>query len=121
LHRITSALGYGCFVAGLLLAVWIAIEQWTFDRTPGNAVIAVIGLLPVIATIRQTYAHRTAEHELVHQYRFMVRIFANAQRHLARASQVNERRRILWELGDAALREHSQWILRQRERPLSVN
>jgi len=121
LHRLTSALVSGSLVAGLILAVGIAVDQWIYREMPGNALIALMGLLPLVAAIRQSYAHRTAEHELIHQYRFMVRIFANAERQLARASQVNERRRILRELGDAALREHSQWILRQRERPLSVN
>ncbi len=33
---------------------------------------------------------------------------------------MTERRRILRELGDAALREHGQWILRLRERPIST-
>lgn len=121
LHRITSTLGNGCFTAGLVLAVWIAVDQWWYERTPTDLVIALIGLLPVVAYIRQSYAHRTAEHELINQYRFMQRIFSNARRQLARTNQATERRRILRELGDVALREHSQWILRQRERPLSVN
>jgi hypothetical protein len=121
LHRVTAVLGYGCFAAGLMLATWIALMQWWYQRTPTNVLVALIGLLPVIAAIRQSYAHRTAEHELINQYRFMVRIFANAQRQLGRTHSASERRRILRELGDVALREHSQWILRQRERPLSVN
>ncbi len=119
-HRVTSIVGALCFAAGLALAVWIALGQWWFDRKAADATIAFMGMLPLVAAIWQGYAHRTAEAELINQYQFMQRIFSNARRQLSRTDAPDERRRILRELGDAALREHSQWILRQRERPLSV-
>ncbi len=79
-----------------------------------------MGFLPVIATLRQHFALRTAEGESINQYQFMERILSNAQRQLAATTRTSERRRILRELGDAALRENGQWILRLRERPIST-
>ena len=89
---------------GLMLAGWIAFAQFWFHRLPPNGMVALMGLLPVGAAIRQWYAHRTAEHELINQFQFMVRIFANAQRQLRLTSQPSERRR----------------ILRLRERPIAT-
>ena len=119
LHRITQTLGAAALALGILLAGWFALFQFWFERQPANAWIALMGLLPIGAAIRQWYGHRTAEHELINQYQFMERIFANARRQLRLTSEPRERRRILRELGDAAMGEHGQWILRQRERPIS--
>jgi hypothetical protein len=47
----------------------------------------------------------------------MHRIFSNARRRLDTASSDAERRGILRALGDAALDEHTEWILMHRERP----
>ena len=119
-HRFTEALGDSSLGAGLALAAWLALGQLWFDRQPSAELIALMGLLPLLAGIRQAYAHKRAEHELINQFQFMDRIFSNAQRQLTRATNSSERRRILFELGDAAMREHGQWILRQRERPIST-
>jgi len=80
-----------------------------------------MGLLPLVAIIRQQYAHRTAEHELFNQYTYMYRIFSNANRLLGNAATTEIKRDILLALGESALDEQGQWILRQRERPLSVS
>ncbi len=119
-HRFTEALGVLSLAGGLALAAWLAFAQFVLDQEPANVLIATMGLLPVMAAIRQAYAYRTAEHELINQYQFMDRIFANAQHQLRHATKANERRRILRELGDAAMREHGQWLLRQRERPIAT-
>ena len=119
-HRITELLGNLSLGAGLALAAWVALGQFWFDRPPSNELIALMGLLPLFAATRQVYAHRRAEHELINQFQFMDRIFANARRQLARATSSSERCRILFELGDAAMREHGQWIMRLRERPIST-
>jgi hypothetical protein len=90
------------------------------DSPINNVLVAIMGLLPLIVTIRQSYAHRTAERELIAQYGYYYRIFDSANRLLQRAEQLDLRREILRALGEAALDESSQWILRQRERPLTV-
>ena len=119
-HRVTEMVDRVSFAAGLMLAGWLALAQLLFERQPTNALIVLMGLLPVIAALRQHYALRIAEGELINQYQFMERILTNAQQQLGRATNTAERRRILRELGDAALRENGQWILRQRERPIST-
>jgi hypothetical protein len=119
-HRVTEAIGTVSLATGLVLAAWLAFSQLWFDRQPSDVLIALMGVLPLAAALRQAYAHRTAERELINQYQFMERIMANAQRQLGRTSKPSQRKRILRELGDAALRENGQWILRQRERPIAT-
>jgi len=75
-----------------------------------------MGCVLLAVGIRQSYAKSTAESELIKQYDFMHRIFANARRRIDTAEGDFERRRILKLLGDAALEEHAQWILMFRER-----
>ena len=120
LHRITEALDRTSFTAGLVIAAWLAAARYWFSSQPTDVWLALMGLLPLAAALRQAYASRTAEHELINQYQFMDRILANARRQLQRTARPSERRRILRELGDAALREHGQWLLRLRERPIST-
>jgi hypothetical protein len=119
-HRYTEMLDRTSFTAGLLLAGWLALAQLLFERQPTNLLIALMGFIPVVATLRQQFSMRTAEGELINQYQFMERILSNAQGQLRRAASTDERRRILRELGDAWLRENGQWILRLRERPIST-
>ncbi|MCZ6641911.1 MAG: hypothetical protein O7F71_10075, partial [Gammaproteobacteria bacterium] len=59
--------------------------------------------------------------ELFNQYTYMYRIFSNANRLLDNAATTEIKRDILLALGESALDEQGQWILRQRERPLSVS
>jgi hypothetical protein len=65
-----------------------------------------------------TYAKSTAEAELIKKYYIMHRIFHNARRRIDAAADDEEKRRALRILGDAALEEHSQWILMHRERSI---
>ena len=69
--------------------------------------------------MRQNYAHRTAERELITQFGYQYRIFANALRLLDRTEDLGRRREILLALGESALEEHGQWIMRQRDRPMA--
>jgi hypothetical protein len=77
-----------------------------------------MGVLPLVAAIREAYAQKRAEKELIKQYLFMARIFRNARRARDRRLRRDKRRQILKALGDAALEEHAQWLLMHRERPL---
>jgi len=83
-----------------------------------NALILALGIVLLLAGVRQAYAHRTAESELMKQYEFMYRVFRSARRRLELAQDDADRRRILLLLGDAALDEHAEWIIMHRERPL---
>jgi hypothetical protein len=120
LHRLAGWFGTLSYAAGLALATWLAARQFWFERPPTNLLIVMVGMLPVVATLWQYYARQRAQGELINQFQFMERILANAQQQLSRATTAAERRRILGELGDAALWENGQWILRQRERPIST-
>ena len=63
-------------------------------------------------------AYRKADKELIKQYRYMQRIFAQARRALDRADTPQHKRRVLRALGEAALAEHAEWTLMHRGRPL---
>ncbi len=77
-----------------------------------------MGLLPLVAAARQNYAHRIAQRELVAQYTQMRKVFTFAARLLDETKDTEHAQEILQDLGEAALNESAQWVLRQRERPL---
>jgi hypothetical protein len=118
-HRRTSQLGVASYVLLVFVAVVLAFFQWDIESPLSNVLVAFMGLLPLIATVRQNYAHRTAEHELIMQYAYMHRIFSNAYRMLLAEKSLDGKREILRALGEAQLDENGQWLLRQRERPLA--
>jgi len=119
-HRITELLDRTSFAAGLIIAAWLAAAHYWFATEPTDIWVALMGFLPLAAALRQAYANRTAEQELITQYQFMDRIMANARRQLQHTVRPSERRKILHELGIAALIEHGQWLLRLRERPIAA-
>jgi hypothetical protein len=108
--RIALCTGIG--VAGVLAVIAARLPEMWHD-----ILLFSVGALTLSAAVREAYAFRTADKELVKQYRFMHRIFSNARRRLDTASSDAERRGILRALGDAALDEHTEWILMHRERP----
>ena len=77
-----------------------------------------MGALSLVAAVREAYAYRKADKELVKQYRFMHRIYRNARLALDAARSPRERREILRALGEAALAEHAEWALMHRLRPI---
>ncbi|MCR9279530.1 MAG: hypothetical protein NXH85_16350 [Pseudomonadaceae bacterium] len=118
-HRNTGRLTLACFVAGLLAAIVLAFAADRLGGMANNLLVALMGLLPIVAAARHNYAHRMAERELVAQYDHMLNVFARAERMIDRAGDDSSAvRQILQELGDTALEENAQWVLRQRERPL---
>jgi hypothetical protein len=105
------------------LLVMVALAAAIVSQSEGslikNLLIALAGFLPILAAIRQNFAHRTSERELAGQYHYFSRIFLNADQLLQRTESLHARREILRALGIAALEESGQWVLRQRERPVS--
>jgi hypothetical protein len=83
-----------------------------------TACFLIMGLVLIIASLREAYSFRVAEKEVIKQYEFMYRIFHNARIRLQQATTDDDRRRILRVLGEAALDEHAEWILMRRDRPL---
>lgn len=107
------SLWVGIFIA---FSVAVATERLTPDQQ--HLLLVAMGILPLMAGVRDAYSHKKAERELIKQYRFMGRVFANARRLLDGGSDLAFKRRVLKAVGSAALEEHAEWILMHRERPL---
>lgn len=118
LSLITQRIGMACLWSGIAVAIYLALFHNELSYETRGPLIVLMGVLPLIAAVREAYAHKKAEKELVKQYRFMEKIFSNAKHQLDRAPSNREKKAILKVLGDAALGEHAEWILMHRERPL---
>jgi hypothetical protein len=91
------------------------------ERIPDSAqrqLLLAMGLLPLLAGIREAYSYKKADKELIKQFRFMTRLFASCRQRLDRAHDEAQTRQLLRALGCACLEEHAEWILLHRERPL---
>jgi hypothetical protein len=118
-HTRTKVLSNASYLLLLAVALVLAFYQWDIEAPWSNVLVALMGLLPLVATLRQNYAHRTAEHELIMQYSYTHRVFANAGRLLEATSDPDVQRDILRAVGEAELDENGRWLFRQRERPLT--
>jgi hypothetical protein len=96
----------------------LAFSSGEITETQRNLLLVLMGVLPLIAGVRDAYSHKKAERELIKQYRFMGRVFANARRLLDASKDLRFKRRVLKAVGNAALEEHAEWLLMHRERPL---
>jgi len=114
----TNRLGMLCLWLGMSSAVALLFLGGGLPDFWFNIMLAFMGILPLIAGVREAYAFKKADRELVKQYQFMAQTFARAQQKLAETSDLQARRKILYALGHACLEEHAEWLLMQRERPL---
>ena len=117
-HRRTRALGAACLWAGIAISLFLALFHGGLGIEQREVLVTAMGALSLVAAVREAYAYRKADKELVKQYRFMYRIYRNARAALDRAATVRERREILRALGEAALAEHAEWTLMHRDRPI---
>jgi hypothetical protein len=115
---VTQRIGrVGLWVTATALALLLFIGA----GIPGGVrqpLVYLVGCVLLLVGIRQAYAKSTAEAELIKQYEFMHRIFHNARRRIDATDSDDEQRRVLKILGDAALEEHSEWLLLHRERSI---
>lgn len=116
ISRTIGFLTLGCLWAGIALAIFLALFLQGIGSGMRDPLIALMGVLPLIAGIAEVYSQKKGDRELTKQYQFMAIVFRNARRRLDEASSDSERREILLGLGDAALSEHAEWILVHRER-----
>jgi len=116
--RRTEFLGSVCLWTGIGVALILASAGHYLSNQQQQVLLVMMGLLPLIAGIRDAISYKRAEKELIKQYRFMVRIFANARRLLNSTANLEFQRRVLKALGEAALEEGAEWILMHRARPL---
>ena len=117
-HVRTQRLGSACLWAGIGISVLLALFHRGLGDATRNVLVTVMGVLSLIAAVREAYAYRKADKELVKQYRFMYRIYRNARLALDAARTTQEKREILRALGEAALAEHAEWALMHRDRPI---
>jgi hypothetical protein len=98
------------------VGVFLAIFALRLPESAKTTMVMMMAVLSIIAAVREAYAYRKADKELIRQYRFMQRIFASARAALDRTADPAKQREILLALGDAALTEHAEWTLMHRER-----
>ncbi|TBR39392.1 MULTISPECIES: DUF4231 domain-containing protein [Dyella] len=116
LHHITETIGLISLWAGVAISAFLAIFALRLPETTKTMLVMAMAMLSIIAAVREAYAYRKADKELIRQYRFMERIFKGARAAIDRTRDPGERRDILRSLGDAALTEHAEWTLMHRER-----
>ena len=121
LHHRAELLGKVCIGLGVALSVLLAVLAQQLGEHLKHALVSAMGVLSVAAAVHEAYMHKKADKELIRQYGFMRRIFGSAQRLLDSCFDVDEQRRVLRALGDAALSEHAEWSLMHRERPLPTS
>ena len=116
LHHVTETIGSISLWGGITISVFLALFVFRLSEGSKTVLVTAMAVLSIIAAVREAYAYRKADKELIKQYRFMQRIFAGARTALDRTRDPVEQRAILLALGDAALTEHAEWTLMQRER-----
>ena len=115
-HHITEAIGSISLWGGVTISVFLAVFVFALSQDAKTVLVMIMAVLSIIAAVREAYAYRKADKELIRQYRFMQRIFTSARAALDSTNDPIQQREILLSLGDAALTEHAEWTLMQRER-----
>jgi hypothetical protein len=115
-HHITETIGRVSLWGGITISVFLAAFALKLGEETKVVMVTLMAVLSIIAAVREAYSYRKADRELIRQYRFMQRIFASARAALDRTQDPARQRAILLSLGDAALTEHAEWTLMQRER-----
>ncbi|KJV27603.1 hypothetical protein [Luteibacter yeojuensis] len=116
LHHITETVGRISLWAGVAISVFLAVFALHLHEEAKVTLVTIMAVLSIIAAVREAYAYRKADRELMRQYCFMQRIFTAARAALDRTHDPAQQRAILLALGEAALTEHAEWTLMQRER-----
>ena len=117
-YRVTAMLGVLALGGGLLGALLLLLGGEHLAEPMQQKLLLAMGLLPLLAGIREAYSYKKADKELIKQFRFMSRLFGSCRKRLDRAGDARQVRHLLRALGAACLEEHAEWILLHRDRPL---
>ncbi|MBS0556319.1 MAG: hypothetical protein JSR27_02765 [Proteobacteria bacterium] len=117
-YRTTELIGRISLYAGVGISIVLAALAFRLSADAKNDLIVLMAIFSVFGAVREAYAYRKADKELIKQYRFMRRLFADARAALQEARDDAERRDILRALGETALAEHAEWAMMHRQRPL---
>ena len=119
-YRTTTRLGELALAGGLLGALALLVGGGRMPPSLQVQLLLAMGLLPLLAGIRESLSYKNADKELIKQFQFMRRLFESCRWRLDHATDDDESRRLLHALGGACLEEHAEWILLHRERPLDA-
>lgn len=117
-HHLTERFGNASLFTGIGISIMLAVLAHQLSADTKNALVVIMAVFSILAAVREAYSFKKADKELIKQYRFMQRIFAEARTALDAAENEAEQRDILRALGEAALAEHAEWALMHRQRPL---
>lgn len=117
-HRANEVIGAVCLLIGLGISIMMAVLMHWLSFEAKHDWIVAMAAFSIFAAVRESYAFRKADRELIRQYRFMERVFGNARAALDQAHNAEQQREILRALGEAALDEHVAWAVMHRQRPL---
>jgi hypothetical protein len=120
-YRTTTLLGELALGGGILGAVILLVGGNRMGSGAQAQLLVAMGLLPLLAGIREAFSYKNADKELIKQFRFMSRLFASCRARLDLARDPAECRYLLRALGNACLEEHAEWILLHRERPIETS
>jgi hypothetical protein len=120
-YRTTTLLGELALAGGILGAVVLLVGGDRMGAAAQAQLLVAMGLLPLLAGIREAFSYKNADKELIKQFRFMSRLFASCRARLDLARDPAECRYLLRALGNACLEEHAEWILLHRERPIETS
>ncbi len=115
-NRFTEWLGRLSLGVSVLVVSVAVLFGDSIGEDMTSLLVTIMGATLLIFGIRHAYAYSTAEREIIKQFEFMARIYANARYRLDRATGPKEKRQVLLALGRSALGEHAQWIMMHRER-----
>lgn len=96
-HRTTRMMETTSMIIVMTVAVALIFREGGSLLT--DVLIALVGFIPFVMAVRQNYAHRMAEKELIGQYQYFRRIFTSADALLARTTRDDTRQQILRALG----------------------
>ncbi|HEX5961415.1 MAG TPA: hypothetical protein VFY97_09255 [Rhodanobacteraceae bacterium] len=119
-HHRYEAIARILLAGAVATSLFLALFNHWLDTDTANWLVALMGVLAVVAAVRESYAFHKADKELINQYQYMGAIFASARRQLDATTDPAMQRAILRALGDAALAEHAEWALLHRQRPLEA-
>jgi hypothetical protein len=83
-----------------------------------HSMLGVMALLTVYGGIFEIYLSERADRSLIRQYRYMYRLFRQAEGELKAAGTQEQQLAVLRSLGHACLAEHAQWTLAQRDKTM---
>ena len=120
-YKSTTLLGEMALGGGVLGAIVLLLFGTSMGSGAQTLLLLAMGLLPLLAGIREAFSYKNADKELIKQFRFMSRLFGSCRARLDLARDPAESRYLLRALGNACLEEHAEWILLHRERPIETS